>query len=115
MQKPAAWKWFLVYIGTLGLTYVLIVLASLGMVGYGLMNSGPEATEMLFMGVIMGAVCFPLMIAVIAAAFLPRRKWSWTYQILVIALGTSSCLWLPLCIYLLMEWTKPEVKDYYGV
>lgn len=48
------------------------------------------------------------------APFLPRRKWVWIYDLVMICLGFTSCCTLPACIALLIFWIKPETRLHFG-
>lgn len=113
-MKPKAWNWFLFYIASLVLAYFLCVVGGVGLVVWGSTMSGPEATEMMLTGGILAGISVPFLVGVGAAPFLPRRKWVWTYDLILIALGMGSCLWMPLSIYLLIKWLEPDMKAYFG-
>jgi hypothetical protein len=47
------------------------------------------------------------------ASFIPHRPWAWTYGLVVIALGTVSCVFI-ITIPLLVYWLKPVTKAAFG-
>ena len=111
-QRPAGYNVFLAYSLSLALAYFLV--AGLGVLFLtGVIPSETEA-EALIMGVVMTAMGVVLLGVSVVMPFLPRTKAAWIGQLVFIGMGTSSCCWLPLSIYLLIAWTKPEVKAYYG-
>lgn len=50
----------------------------------------------------------------VAALFLPAKPWVWVYHLVLICLGLSSVCCLPVCIPLLIQWLKPDVRAYFG-
>ena len=112
-MKPKIWPWFLFYIASLVFVYALCVLGGIAAVVYGVSSSGPESLQLTIMGGMGVGIGLPLMIGVGAAPFLPRKKWAWIYDVILIAFGMGS-LWMPLSIFLLIKFLEPEVKDYFG-
>lgn len=47
------------------------------------------------------------------ALFSARKRWLWTYSLVVIALGVGSCF-LPVCIPMLVYWVKEDTKQHFG-
>lgn len=113
MQKPGVWGLFLFYIFSLVFTYALLVAMGVGLAIMGMSSSGSDASEAVFMGILITGITVPCMIGFGAGAFLPRKKWAWVYTLILIGMGMGSC-WMPLSIYLMIKWVEPEVKDYYN-
>lgn len=114
MQKPSVWPWFLLYVASLVVTYLLCAVGGAALFIWGMGLNGPEAFEMMLTGGVLVGVSAPLLAGFVAAPFLPRRKWVWMYDIILIGLGMGSCLWMPLSLYLLIKFLEPEVRDYFG-
>jgi uncharacterized membrane protein HdeD (DUF308 family) len=74
---------------------------------------GRDITEVRVQGIIMLALGIVLFFLFAAALFFPRKPWNWTFGIVLICLGMTSCCCLPACIPLLIYWIKPETKAYY--
>ena len=114
---PAVLTWFKVYAVGMTLLYMLVIVA--GVLIYvmadeftGEPEMGPE--EARIQGVVMIVVGVPLAALFAAGAVLPRRPWVWIYDIVLIAIGlTSCCLW-PATIPLLIFWIKPEARGWFG-
>jgi hypothetical protein len=113
-MKPRVWKWFLLYVASLVFTYFLCVVLGIGLLVWGTTLHGPDAAEMMFTGALVAGISMPFLVGVGAAPFLPRRKWVWVYDLILIAFGMGSCLWMPFSIYLLVKWIEPDVKNYFG-
>ncbi len=110
---PPVWKFFVAYWAAMALLYLLC--AVLGVLSFFVEpKNDEERITLLITGVIfiaLGAVLF-LMFA--AAPFLPKKPWAWVYDIVLIAVGLTSCLCLPVSIPLLIFWLKPEAKAFFG-
>lgn len=56
----------------------------------------------------------PLFFGYVVALALPRKPWVWIYDLVLIALGLTSCLTLPFALPLLLYWLKPGAKAWFG-
>jgi hypothetical protein len=70
--------------------------------------------EGLITGVMVLGICVPLCAAFTAGIFLKPAPWVWVYDIVLIAIGLTSCLTMIASIPLLIQWLKPEVQRYFG-
>jgi hypothetical protein len=99
---PSVWTWFIVYC-------VLMVLycAFLMFMAFAHAKSNPTTmvVQLLLNG--MGVILF------IAALFLPKQRWAWIYDIVMICFGFITCC-LPFSIALLVFWLRPEVKRFFN-
>jgi hypothetical protein len=106
--KPAVWFWYVAYCLAMALLY-------LACVGFGCLMPFIEDTspsEGVFMAIVFVGICLPLFMLYAAAPFLPRSRFAWYYGFVTIGIGLTSCCTLPFSIALLIQWLKPEVKDY---
>ena len=114
--KPAVWTWFVVYAAVMALMYVVV-----GVVGVVLIV-GPSATaadadearQLFVTGVMLLVVSIPLALVFAVAPFLPRKPWTWVYDLILICLGMTSACLLPAAIPLLIFWIKPQTKAWFG-
>jgi hypothetical protein len=60
------------------------------------------------------ALSVPLMVACALPLFLKPKPRVWIYDLVIICLGTSSILFLPFCIPLIIFWVKPETRTWFG-
>jgi hypothetical protein len=109
-----AFFWYRVYCGVMVAIYL-----SLAAMGIALTVIRPEtneqsAEEVLIMGIIYGVLGAVLFLVFAVALFLPRKSWNWIVGIVMMALGMTSCCFLPFLIPLLIYWLKPETKAYFG-
>lgn len=113
-ERPAAVLWFkiysavmtLMYLGTIAMGGMLVMLSS--------EVSGAEQTELLIYGVVFVITGAVFGIASFVSLFLPRTKWAYVMQLMLVALGMTSCCFLPFCIPILLGYMKPEVKRYFN-
>lgn len=65
-------------------------------------------------GIIFIGVSIPLLVLSLIAAFAPRKKWGWTINFVIQAIGTTGCCCMPLALPMLLRWMKPDVKAAFG-
>jgi hypothetical protein len=106
--------WYRVYCGALAALYLLIIPFGLFLAFYAPETREHNSQETFIMGIIyavLGAVFF---VVFAVALFLPRKPYNWIVGIVMMALGMTSCCFLPVLIPLLIYWVKPETKAYFG-
>jgi hypothetical protein len=59
--------------------------------------------EKLINGILMTVTYLPLAAIFLSTSFLPRKPWVWIYDIVLIAIGMTSCCCLPATIPLLIH------------
>lgn len=110
---PPIWKFFVAYCAAMALLYLLCIV--FGVLAFFIEpKNQEEKTLQIVMGFLfvgLGAVLFLLFAA---APFLPKKPWVWIYDIVLIAVGLTSCACLPVSIPLLIYWLKPETKAFFG-
>src|SRR5688500_8581784 len=114
MNQPPVITWFKVYAGFMAFLYFAIT-AIVGVIAV----IGPEdeemsRTESMVIFGLVAALCGIFCAVFAFALFAPRAPWVWIYDIVLIALGMTSCLTLPAAIPLLIFWLKPEAKAWFG-
>ncbi len=110
---PAVYNWFVVYCVFMALLY--LGFAAMGIV-FMFSEPDPEmsAAEAKMMGglfLLLGLVFF---VPYAIAPLLPRKSWVWVFGLVLICIGLTSACCLPACIPLLIFWSKPEMKQFYG-
>ena len=109
---PAVLAWYTAYCLTFACLFLfLVVIAFIALLTEPEGNDPPEdkITIAMFAGV---GLLFALPYA--AGPFLPRKKWAWVLGIVLICIGMSNALCLPVAIPLLIWWLKAETKAYYN-
>ena len=111
---PGVWPWFIVYCVVMALMYLCV--AGIGSVFF-FVDPGElemEPFEAVAAGVIYSGLGVSLLAVFAVAPFLPRRKWVWIYDLVVICVGMTSCCTLPACVALLIFWIRPETRQFFG-
>lgn len=111
VTAPPVVTWFKVYAGFMAFMYFAVL--ALG-IGIAIVQPGEDAAEAVFSGVLLAGVGIVLLALFLGGLLLRPAPWVWTYDIVLICIGMTSCLTLPACIPLLIFWFKPETKRYFG-
>jgi len=110
--EPGVLRWYRVYCWALAAMYFLVV--NLG-VFFLLMppeKDLPVALKTAY-GAVMLAVGGGLLALAVIGARVPPKAWGWTFGLVLICIGFTSCLTLPASIPLLIHWLKPETKAWF--
>ena len=123
MQPPKVVGWYRVYAGAMTFLYLLLIGLGLFLLlspnalidpDAGMLSNRPaDETEALILGAVYSGLGLVLAATYAVSFFLPRRRGSWIYGIVLIAIGMTSCLCLPATIPLLIHWLKPECRDWF--
>jgi len=119
LKPPPVLTWFKIYCGFMVALYVMTALlfAAGLFINPAELEKGTEGPPVwLFYVIIAVAVLGCLMFAGAFASpfFLSPKPWVWTFNVVLICIGMLSCLTMPASIPLLIYWTKPEAKRYFG-
>jgi hypothetical protein len=116
-HRPEVLTWYYIYCALMALLYLLFLgvgVAFLFIPAEAFADQPDGALAFQFNAavfILIGSV-FTLLFGV--SPFLPRRPWVWIYDLVLICLGMTSCLCLPICIPLLIFWIKAETRRYFG-
>tara|TARA_R110000850_G_scaffold141460_3_gene263313 strand:- start:4882 stop:5232 length:351 start_codon:yes stop_codon:yes gene_type:complete len=111
---PKTIVWFRAYCGLLAFLYLLLMAGGIAILVIPAENMGMQALEArvvggLFIG--MGLIFFFISLM---GFYLPRRSGGWTCGLILICIGLTSAIFLPVCIPLLIFWRKPEIQQWFG-
>ncbi|MDX1944674.1 MAG: hypothetical protein SFU86_04640 [Pirellulaceae bacterium] len=112
--EPTVWLWYKVYCWGMALLYVGCVIGGVCLFLFAdeIASDTEEKFQLLFMGIFLPLIGVPLTLLFAAGALWPRSKFAWMLGFVTIGIGlTGGCTILP-CIFLLIEWLKPETKRY---
>lgn len=115
MQKPQVVNFALAYNIFILLSQVIAFACIVTVV---LTNSGSEVFEAdaFVLWFYIGILGFAFFIQFVFIALLfVRNKWAFYIQVINFALGCSSIFTLVPCVFLIINWFKDDVKEYYGV
>lgn len=107
--------WYRVYCAVLICLYLaLTVLGLILIFGQSIQTQEYNPQELMLVGYIyavLGAILF-LLFAV--AIFLPPKPYNWIVGIVMMAIGMTSCCFVPFLVPLFIFWLKPETKAFFG-
>ena len=106
--------WYRIYCAVLMVLYLLITVMGIYFTISRPTTREYSSEETFIMGIayaLIGAIFFILFTV---AILLPRKPYNWIVGIVAIALGMTSCCFLPFTVPLLIYWVKPETKAYFG-
>lgn len=106
--------WYRVYLAAMVFLYAATIIFGIYLLVAKPATSQYEASEMFLMGALYTAIGAIFFVVFAAALFLPRKPWNWIVGIVMMALGMTSCCFVPFLIPLLIYWLKPETKAYFG-
>lgn len=115
-EKPRVLTWFVAYATFMAIVYASCVAGGawvLTLPEAALTSRDIDPTEVQIQGAVLLVIGLPLMLAFGVAPFLPRRKWVWVYDLVLIAIGLTSVCCLPITIPLLIYFIKPETKAWF--
>jgi len=115
---PPVWKWFRVYCFAMSFLYFLCFCLGASMLLFRSEFAGEmkeDAMVVVISGVVYAAMGLLLLMFFGAAPFMPRRKWVWIYDLVLICLGMTSICCMPACIPLLIFWLRPDTKVFFGM
>lgn len=106
--------WYRVYCAVLAALYLLVTVAGIALVITKPATGEYSSEQTMIMGVIYAAMGAIFFVVFAVALFLPPKPYNWIIGIVAIALGMTSCCFLPACVPLLIFWLKPETKAFFG-
>ncbi len=106
--------WYRVYCGALAAIYLLVAALGIALAVYAPETREYRAEETFIMGVVYAVLGVVFLIVFAVALLLPRKPYNWIVGIVMMAIGMTSCCFLPFLIPLLIYWVKPETKAYFG-
>ena len=112
--QPPVVFWFKVYAGIMTAIYAVCMLAGPILIWIGTQAKEEEREEFFLEGTWLFIVGLPLAIANALPFSLPRRRWVWIYDLVLICLGLTSCCFLPATVPLLIYWINPKTKTWFN-
>ncbi len=106
--------WYRVYCAVMVLLNLGVGAMGLVIVFAGASIDSGEQPDAIVMGSAYAIFGLLFGLLYLVAAVLPGKPYNWIVGIVTIALGLSSCCFLPATVPLLIYWMKPETKAYFG-
>lgn len=106
--------WYRIYCAVLAALYLFVIVFGIVIAVLQPESREYKPQEMLLMGIIYAVVGAVFFLVFAVALFLPPKSYNWIVGIVLIALGMTSCCFIPICVPLLIFWMKPETKAFFG-
>lgn len=107
--------WYRVYCAVLVFLYLaLTVFGLILVIGQPLQTEQYSRGELMLVGYIYAVLGAILFLVFAVAFFLPPKPYNWIVGIVMMALGMTSCCFVPFLIPLFIFWLKPETKRFFG-
>lgn len=106
--------WYRVYCGVLFFLYLLCIGLGLFFIIAQPNTREYNANEVYIMGFVY--LIIGVIFAIISgiALILPAKPYNWIVGIVMLALGMTSCCFIPIVIPIFIYWIKPETQAYFG-
>lgn len=113
---PSTVIWFKAYAALMLLSGLSVFAIGVALIAVPSLSLGAKHVGVpeLVMGLIYAAGGTIMSVPYLVALFVKPRRWVWTLDMVLIAFGMLSCYCWPFSIPLLIAWSKPELKAYFG-
>jgi len=106
--------WYRVYCAVLALLYLMVIVLGVVLAVFQPPSREYNPQEMMIMGVIYAVIGAVFFLVFAIALFLPPKPYNWIVGIVTLAIGMTSCCFIPLVVPLFIFWLKPETKAFFG-
>jgi hypothetical protein len=106
--------WYRVYCAVLVAIYLFLMGIGILLVFFQPESGANSPEENLIVGLVYAILGLVFAVIFLVAIFLPRKPFNWIVGIVMIAIGMTSCCFLPATVPLLIFWLKPETKAFFG-
>ena len=106
--------WYRVYCASLAVLYLAVTVFGIVLTTVPMETRRYDRDELVLMGfiyAILGAIFF---VVFAVAFFLPPKPYNWIVGIVMLAIGMTSCCFLPAVVPLFIYWIKPETQAFFG-
>jgi len=100
--------------GGFGFLYLAVIVFGIALLVFQPSTREYDAQELMIMGVIYIALGVVFFLAFAVALFLPPKPYNWIVGIVMMAIGMTSCCFVPFIVPLFIFWLKPETKAFFG-
>ncbi len=111
---PKTIFWFRIYCGLLAFLYLLVTAGGIAFLVIPAETLEMARTEAVVIGSLFIAMGLVFFIMTFLGLFLPQRPGGWIYGLVLICIGLTSAVFLPICIPLLLFWLKQPVQAWFG-
>jgi hypothetical protein len=115
---PKILTWYRAYCAAMAAIYLACAIGGALMVLFNEQIAESEPQDEPWLWILYGGALMLLGLVLAAvyvyAFFAPARPWAWTYHLVLICLGLTSCCCMPASIPLLVFWLRPVTQRYFG-
>ena len=106
--------WYRVYCAVLTLLYLAVGVFGVIVATVPIDSREYSEQELMIIGMIYAVLGGVFFVISAIALFLPPRPYNWIVGIVMMAIGLTSCCFIPFLVPLLIFWMKPETKRFFG-
>ena len=106
--------WYRVYCAVLALLYLAIIAFGIFLLMYQPPTRQYDLQELTLVSVVYIVLGIVFFLAFAVAFFLPPKPYNWIVGIVMMAIGMTSCCFVPFVVPLFIFWLKPETKAFFG-
>lgn len=106
--------WYRVYCGVMTVLYLATIALGIFLATTAPRTRDYSSEETFIMGIVYTVLGVVFLLIFAVALMLPRKSYNWIVGIIMMALGMTSCCFVPFLVPLLIYWIKPETKAYFG-
>ena len=106
--------WYRVYCAVLTLLYLAVGVFGVIVATVPIDSREYSEQELMIIGMIYAVLGGVFFVISAIALFLPPRPYNWIVGIVMMAIGLTSCCFIPFLVPLLIFWMKPETKHFFG-
>lgn len=112
-RKPTVIGWYRFYCGALTLVYLALLVFSVVFMREMNATLTAEQQARAPSPALLIIVTLPAVVLFGLSFVAGRKPWGWVLGIVLICIGFTGCC-LPVCIWMLIAWLRPDVKEYFG-
>jgi hypothetical protein len=106
--------WYRVYCAALAILYVAVIALGTFLLVVQPPTREYNPQELKIAGIVYIVLGVIFFIAFAVAFFLPPKPYNWIVGIVMMAIGMTSCCFIPFVVPLFIFWLKPETKAFFG-
>lgn len=106
--------WYRIYLAVLAVIYLALTGFGIFLALVPLETSKYEQNELWIMGVIYAVIGAVFFVLSAVALLLPPKPYNWIVGIVMLAIGMTSCCFIPAVVPLFIFWIKPETQAFFG-
>ena len=111
---PRAYFWYRIYLSVLAFLYLAVTVLGIVLAAMQPETQDHDRETLLIASIVYAVLGSVFFVISIVALFLPVKSYNWIAGLVMIAIGMTTCIFIPFLIPLLVYWIKPETKAFFG-